>query len=72
MTNNDTSRKMLTRDPMITAFFAIESRDATWCVSGLEDGSEPARVWCHGEAHANQVAKVLKSKGFTDISIEEA
>ena len=70
--NNDTSRKMLTRDPMITAFFAIESRDATWCVSGLEDGSEPARVWCHSESHASQVAKVLKAKGFTDIQIEEA
>ena len=66
------TRKMLTRDPLITAFFAIESRDATWCVSALEDGEEPARVWCHSESHAEQVAKVLKVKGFTNIEIEEA
>ena len=67
--NNDTSRKMLTRDPMITAFFAIESRDATWCVSGLEDGSEPARVWCSDIVHATEIAAVLPKYGFTDIEI---
>lgn len=69
--NNDTSRKMLTRDPMITAFFAIESRDATWCVNGLEDGSEPARVWAMSKTHASDIAKALKVHGFTNITVEE-
>lgn len=69
--NNDTSKKMLTRNPLITSFFAIESRDATWCVNGLEDGSEPARVWAHGKAHAQDIAKALKAHGFTNITVEE-
>jgi hypothetical protein len=70
--NNDTSRKMLTRNPLITAFFAIESREATWCVNALEDGTEPARVWAMGKAHAQDTAKALKGFGFTNIKIEEA
>ncbi len=69
--NNDTSRKMLTRNPLITAFFAIESRDATWCVNALEDGTEPARVWAMNKGHAQDIAKALKGHGFTAIKIEE-
>lgn len=69
--NNDTSKKMLTRNPLITAFFAIESRDATWCVNGLEDGSEPARVWAMSKSHAADIAKALKSHGFTHVTVEE-
>ena len=65
------TRKMLTRDPLITAFFAIESRDATWCVSALEDGEEPARVWAMNKAHAQDIAKALKGHGFTHITVEE-
>lgn len=69
--NNDTTKKMLERDPFITALFNIECRHATYCVNGLEDGTEPARVWAMNENHANEIAKVLKARGFTDITVEE-
>lgn len=65
------TRKMLTRDPFITALFEIPSRDATHCVSALEDGEEPARVWCRDITHAEEIAAVLPKYGFTDIEIEE-
>lgn len=73
-TNNtpNQTRKMLTRDPFITALFAIRSGDSTYCVSALEDGDEPARVWCHDIVHATEIAAVLPKYGFTDIEIEEA
>jgi hypothetical protein len=72
-TNNakNQTRKMFTRNPIITSFFEIESRDATWCVNGLEDGEEPARVWAMGKNHAEEIAAALLSHGFTDISVEE-
>lgn len=66
------TRKMLTRDPFITALFAIESRTATHCVDALEDGEEPARVWALGEGHAKQIAAALTKYGFTNIEIQEA
>lgn len=69
--NNDTTKKMLERDPFITALYNIECRDATHCVNGLEDGTEPARVWAMNEGHANEIAKALASRGFTDITVEE-
>ena len=62
---------MLTRNPIITAFFAIESRDAKWCVSALEDGTEPARVWAMNQTHAEDIAQALKVHGFTEIIMEE-
>lgn len=65
------TRKMFTRNPIITAMFEIESRHATWCVSGLEDGNEPARVWAMSKTHANDIAKVLKAHGFTNVKTEE-
>lgn len=69
--NNDTSKKMLTRDPVINALLNLECRHATHCVSGLEDGTEPARVWCQNITHAEDVCKVLANRGFTDLTIEE-
>ena len=62
---------MLERDPFVVALFAIPSEDATHCVSALEDGDEPARVWCANITHAEEVASVLPKYGFTDIEIEE-
>lgn len=73
-TNNtpNQTRKMLTRHPFVTALFEIPSRDATYCVSALEDGEEPARVWCIDHNHAILIAATLPKYGFTDIEIEEA
>jgi hypothetical protein len=74
---NDTNptnqtRKMLTRDPMLTAFFNIECRNATHCVDAFEDDGEPARVWAMNVTHAGDIAKALKGFGFTSIKIQEA
>jgi hypothetical protein len=74
---NDTNptnqtRKMLTRDPIISALLNLECRTATHCVSALEDDGEPARVWCQNITHAEGVAKSLAKHGFTNIEIEEA
>lgn len=65
------TRKMLTRDPVITALFNIECRNATHCVDALEDDGEPARVWCMNVTHAQDVAKALKSHGFTKVKVQE-
>lgn len=69
--NANTSKKMLERDPFVVSLFAIPSRDATHCVSALEDGDEPARVWCANISHAEEIAAILPRYGFTDIEIEE-
>ena len=66
------SAKMLKRDPFVTSLFAIESANASHCVSALEDGEEPARVWAMNISHAEQIAAILPKYGFTDIEIEEA
>lgn len=71
MTNANTSKKMLERHPFVVSLFAIPSRDATYCVSALEDGDEPARVWCANITHAEEIAAILPRYGFTDIEIEE-
>ena len=70
--NFDTSAKMLKRDPFVTSLFQIECRNATHCVSALEDGEEPARVWAMNIGHAEEIAAILPKYGFTDIEIEEA
>lgn len=72
-TNNfpNQTRQMLNRNPFITALFEIPSSDATYCISALEDGEEPARIWCYDLTHAEHIAAVLPKYGFTDIEIEE-
>ena len=65
------TKKMLTRNPTLTALMEIEARFATHCVDGLEDDGEPLRIWAMNAKHADDIAKALKNLNCKVLKVQK-
>lgn len=68
----NSTKKMLTRDPLLTAFLEIECRTATHCVDAVDDEGEPFRIWAMSKIHAKDIALALPKFNLTVTNIQEA